>query len=135
MKLCFNSLKPSHTDHNSRNCSQPSCTAEGCGKKHHRLLHTNSQQSLSTSLSGCITYSQRSSKALLQTALATFQVRSQELPVRILLDTGSQRSYIRKEIAESLDLRGTTEVLSISTLGEKTTQYKKMQRVKCSIES
>ena len=132
-KLCFNCLKPSHTDHNSRNCRQPSCTAEGCGKKHHRLLHTNSQQSQSTSLSGCITDSQRSSQALLQTALATLQIGSQELPVRILLDTGSQRSYIRKEIAESLDLRGPTEVLTISTLGGKTTQYKKMQRVKCSI--
>ena len=132
-KLCFNCLKPSHTDHNSRNCRQPSCTAEGCGKKHHRLLDTSSQQSQSTSLSGCITDSQRSSQALLQTALATLQVGSQELPVRILLDTGSQRSYIRKEITESLDLRGPTEVLTISTLGGKTTQYKKMQRVKCSI--
>ena len=61
------------------------------------------------------------------------QVGSQELPVRVLLDTGSQRSYIRKEITESLDLRGPAEVLSISTLGGNTTQYKKMQRVKCSI--
>ena len=42
-KLCFNCLRPTNNCHNSGNCRQPSCTAEGCGKKHHRLLHQETQ--------------------------------------------------------------------------------------------
>ena len=42
-KLCFNCLRPTNNFHNSGNCRQPSCTAEGCGKKHHRLLHQETQ--------------------------------------------------------------------------------------------
>ena len=42
-KLCFNSFKPSNPGHNYRSCRKPSCTAEGCGMKHHRLLHSGTQ--------------------------------------------------------------------------------------------
>ena len=58
--------------------------------------------------------------------------QDQEIPVRALLDPGSQRSYIRKQIAESVGLRGPTELLSVSTQGSETSQTKRMQRVKFS---
>ena len=42
-KLCFDCLRPTNNFYNSGNCKQPSCTAEGCGKKDHRLLHQETQ--------------------------------------------------------------------------------------------
>ena len=133
-KLYFNSLKPSNPGHNYRSCRQPSCTAEGCGMKHHRLLHSGTQHNQSTSLGGCIIDLQKTNQVLLQTAIANLVIGSQELAVRIMFDTGSQRSYIRKDIVESFGLSGPTEVMSISTLGGNTTKYSKMQRIKCSIK-
>ena len=133
-KLSFNCLKPSNPGHNYRSCRQPSCTAEGSGMKHHQLLHSGTQHNQSTSLSGCIIDLQKTTQVLLQTAIANLVVGSQELAVRIMFDTGSQRSYIRKDIVESFDLSGPIEVLSISTLGGNTTKYSKMQRIKFSIK-
>ena len=52
------------------------------------------------------------------------------MTVRVLLDSGSQRSYIRKNIAEALDLQGPSELLSVTTLGGKTSETKRFQRVK-----
>ena len=59
--------------------------------------------------------------------------QDQEIPVRVLLDPGSQRSYIRKQIAESVGLRGPTELLSVSTLGGETSQTRRMHIVKFSL--
>ena len=39
--------------------------------------------------------------------------------VRVLLDSGSQHSYTRKNIAETPDLQDPSELLSVTTLGEK----------------
>ena len=47
-------------------------------------------------------------ETLLQTALAKLSVNGQDVTVRVLLDSGSQRSYIRKNIAESIGLQGET---------------------------
>ena len=85
--------------------------------KHHPLLYSETQQNQSTSLSRCVVDSQKKNKVLLQTAIAILEIGSQELPVRIIFDTGSQRSYIRKEIVESLGLSGPVKVLCISTVG------------------
>ena len=57
----------------------------------------------------------------------------QEIPVRILFDTGSQISYIRKSIAEALNLKGPIETLSISTFGD-VVKSKKMAKVKFNIK-
>ena len=50
-------------------------------------------------------------ETLLQTALARLIAKGQEMTVRVLLDSGSQRSYIRKNIAEALDMQGPSELL------------------------
>ena len=49
-------------------------------------------------------------ETLLQTALAKLSVHGGEVTIRILLDSGSQRSYIPKNIAESLGLQGPSEI-------------------------
>ena len=57
----------------------------------------------------------------------------QEIPIRVLLYPGSQRSYIRKQITESVGLRGRTELLSVSTLGGEISQRRRMHIVKFSL--
>ena len=47
-----------------------------------------------------------------------------KVPVRVLFDSGSQRSYITNKVAESLALDGPSEVLSVSMLGGETSQTK-----------
>ena len=53
----------------------------------------------------------------------------QRVPVRVLLDSGSHKSYITKKVTESLVLQGPSEVLSVSLLGGKSSQTKRMKRV------
>ena len=73
-----------------------------------------------TEFGGFVKANQNVTQTLLQTAVAKMTVdQDQEIPVRVLLDPGSQRSSIRKQITESVGLRGPTELLSISTLGVK----------------
>jgi len=69
-------------------------------------------------------------ETLLQTALAKLSVNGQEVAIRVLLDSGSQRSYIRKNIAESIGLQGPSELLSVATLGGNTSETKRFQRVR-----
>lgn len=38
-RLCFNCLKPANTFHYSSVCRQPKCSVEGCGRRHHTMLH------------------------------------------------------------------------------------------------
>ena len=69
-------------------------------------------------------------ETLLQTAVARLSVNGQEMTVHVLLDCASQRSYIRKNIAESIGLQDPTELLSVTTLGEETSETKRLQRVR-----
>ena len=72
---------------------------------------------------------------LLQTALAFVTEEGfQEIPVRVLFDTGSQRSYIKKSIAEALNLDGPAETLSICTFGGDVIKSKNMARVRFNIK-
>ena len=57
------------------------------------------------------------------------------VPVRVLFDSGNQRSHITRKVAESLALDGPSEVLSVSMLGGETSQTKKMKRVSFSLTS
>ena len=96
-KLCFNCLKLSNVGHNSVCCRHPSCTVEGCGKKHNRLLHPDSQESSQreqiSATNGLAAVSHKAKQVLLQTALAFVTNEGyQDIPVRILFKTGSQRS-------------------------------------------
>ena len=50
------------------------------------------------------------------------------MKIRVLLDTGSQRSYIRKDLADGLGLDGPSESLAVSTLGG-VTSTKTLQNV------
>ena len=69
-------------------------------------------------------------ETLLQKALAKLSVNGKKVTVRVLLDSGSQRSYIRKNIAEFISLQGPSEVLSVATLGGETSESRRFQKVR-----
>ena len=81
-------------------------------------------------------YSPKIKQTLLQTGTATLVADGDHrVTVRVLFDTGSQRSYITKNVAESLALDGPSEVLSISMLGGESSQTKRMKTVSFSLSS
>ena len=121
-KLCFNCLKPSNHKHFSKICRHPKCSVANCGRRHHKLLHGQQsvatlQHPTNTSLSGLAPTTPAlhvpMKETLLQTALARLTVKGQEMTVRVLLDSGSQRSYIRKNIVEFLGPQGPLELIYI----------------------
>ena len=69
-------------------------------------------------------------ETLRQKALAMLLVNGQEVTVRVLFDSRSQRSYIRKSITEFNGLQGPSEVLSVATLGGETSESERFQRVR-----
>ena len=108
-----------------------------CGKRHHKLLHSQpliaaTENPTNTTLTGLAASKSSTTmkETLLQTALAKLSVNGREVTIRVLLDSGSQRSYIRKNIAESLGLQGPSEVLSVATLGGEISESKKFQKVR-----
>ena len=140
-KLCFNCLRPSHSKHFSKICRQPKCSIADCGRRHHKSLHSQQQkltppQEQHTTWSGlAATNLDKLTETLLPTAIAKLSANGQSISVRILLDSGSQRSYIRKNIAESIGLKGPIESLSVTTLGGKTSETKRLQRVTFALSS
>lgn len=90
-----------------------------------------------TTLSGFVaSYNSKMQQTLLQTGTAMLVADDvQRAPVRVLFDSGSQRSYITKRVAESLALDGPSEVLSVPVLGGEASQTKGMKRVSFSLTS
>ena len=141
-KLCFNCLKPSHAKHYSKVCRQPRCSIADCSQRHHKLLHEPRPSTQASQAQPGSTFNGFSAsdfktptETLLPTAIAKLSAGNQTLEVRVLLDSGSQRSYIRKTIAEAIGLKGPTESVSVTTLGGKTSAIKRLQRVKFSLSA
>ena len=114
---------------------------EGCGQCHHIMLHGENgrgpESRVPTIISGFVAFDNAEiEQTLLQTAKALLVGGGgQKVPVRVLLDSGSQRSYITKNVAESLAFQGPSEVLSVSMLGGESSQTKRMKRVSFSLTS
>ena len=128
---CFNCLQPGSISHNSRTCKAPRCSVDGCGKKHHQLLHSADQtkpndeetQTLSGFVSTC-------KQNLLPTACARMIYEGKECSVRILLDSGSQETFVRTAVADNLNMRrhGSPAHMKIKVLGGQE-QHKRMNRL------
>jgi hypothetical protein len=131
-RLCFNCLRSTNSNHYSQVCRQPKCGVEDCKERHHRLLH-RSKSAVGTYNSFAASKRDESTQVLLQTTKANLIVEDQTVPVRVLLDSGSQRSYITKKLADRLDLSGPTETFNVSTFGKTKTQTKRMKRVNISL--
>ena len=103
-RFCFNCLKPTNSKHFSKICCHPKCSVVNCGQRHHKLLHNQpfiarTENPNNTTLTGLAASKPSSSmkETLLQTALAKLSVNGQEVSVRVLLDSGSQRVVHPKE--------------------------------------
>ncbi|KAL1226652.1 CCHC-type zinc finger nucleic acid binding protein [Trichinella spiralis] len=145
--LCFRCLRRGHKGNRcpeDKRCDYPSC-----GKAHHKLLHgdkgthqsrageTSSEKPTTEkdeSVSSARTLLGRTASEkenLLQTARAILQSDDgNQFLVTCLFDSGCQRSLIRKDLAESLRLRGTMERLMLLRLGETHSKYEKLRCVK-----
>ena len=76
-----------------------------------------------------------STQSLLQTITATICGDNQEIRMRVLLHLGSERTFVRKQIAESVGLLGPTEILSVTALVGDTRETKRMKRVELSVQA
>lgn len=87
-RLCFNFLKPANTFHYSSVCRQLKCKVEGCGRRHHTILHGDwdptAEEKGHTTLSGFVaSYNSKMQQTLLQTGTA------------MLVSDGFQRAPVR----------------------------------------
>eukprot|EP00112_Aurelia_sp_Birch-Aquarium-sp1_P003268 Seg1363.25 transcript_id=Seg1363.25/GoldUCD/mRNA.D3Y31 product="hypothetical protein" protein_id=Seg1363.25/GoldUCD/D3Y31 len=125
--LCFNCLKPVSSTHYSSRCMSQGCMIEGCQRKHHTLLHRASSspktevtkdEKVSSServeatvkshvgvMNGILKADSENKMRLLPTAKAKLIQNGTETDVRILIDSGSDHSYIKQDIADSLGMQ------------------------------
>ncbi|GBN21039.1 hypothetical protein AVEN_75944-1 [Araneus ventricosus] len=116
---CFRCLKVSR--HLSRDCKGKLNPCSLCGKRHHDLLCFSSNNSakennekIKKDEDTILSNSSRSKEVLLQTLVVCIKWRRSDTFVRVIHDTGSQKSYISKFIAEKLQLK---------CMGEETTVH------------
>lgn len=91
-----------------------------------------------SSFTGTVNYnvSAESNCVLLQTAIAYARSDSEVEPVevKVLFDSGSQRSYITQELKDKLNLKPTrTETLNLNTFGDNSYRRQKCDLVKLSL--
>jgi len=135
---CFNCLRRNHVVsacNNKRNCTK-------CSRRHHTSLCPQLQEQgeastckdkdpVGSAKPSVSMYVDTKTSILLQTCIAQASNPGQQPPqnqlVRILLDSGSQRTYITQQLKERLNLKTITrEKLCIKTFGE---QCDKVQTV------
>ena len=116
--LCYICLKKGYM---SKNCAKDKICAH-CGKMndHHRSLcpysvpHSNSSPGLSSIEDTVKTKEVTKTNVLMQTATITVK-GSSSMPICLILDTGSQRTYVTETLAREMKLN--LESLSIATFG------------------
>lgn len=118
-KLCFNCLSP----HNRDTCSSER-TCFKCGKRHNTLLHEDAQpasqnttESVQEATINC-NYSKPITQSLLATAMVTVEAENGiSLPLRALIDLGSQSSFITEAAFQLLHTKSIPTWLKIMGLG------------------
>ncbi|KRZ81178.1 hypothetical protein T08_14361, partial [Trichinella sp. T8] len=126
------------------------CIKPHCKEHHHSLLHpeidnqekgSTQNQHPSTAAAdtkiqvGCVPTTGRRS-TLLQTARARLHdSNGNSMVVNCLFDSGSQRSFVKKSVADALSLEGPMERVFIESLGGDHNKCKRTRRVKFWISS
>lgn len=129
--LCFNCLKSNHV---LGNCPNPT-SCRHCGKRHHSSMHkpqgapTNvghqsranpfCDDSRATATSTNIHFASGSSQILLSTAIVLIKSNAGHLvPVRALLDSGSQSTFVTEVLATKLGLKRNPTNTFLSGIGQ-----------------
>lgn len=118
LKLCLNCLRPGHTD---KVCRRTTC--KKCQSKHNTLLHNertteqcHDKPGKSADSHAMSVYS-ADAEVLLSTAyIQILDSKNSPHTVRALLDSGSQSSYITKDLCEKLNLTTTKETITVCGL-------------------
>ena len=116
-KLCYNCLK---RDHFTSKCtSKNNCFEKDCTERHHTTLHAHFIGSKpNDTFNGMI--SEHKDCVYLQIVPVELEAdNGSRVSTNALLDTGSQSTLIRSDIAKLLHLKGIKRNLSISTIKDK----------------
>ena len=117
--LCFNCLSNNHL---IKECqSKFACTKEGCGKKHHTLLHRDTITSTDTPGSAKTMQCSVSSQTFLQIVPVVLSNGQYSIKTNAVLDSGSDSTLIRSDTAEALHLYGKKETLRMTNVLSKET--------------
>ena len=116
-RLCFNCSIPSHI---ARDCRQKvRCTVQGCGRKHHVLLHGSdsapNQTSAPVNLQGSV-LNNTFNTSCDQVFLPIVEVKIGQHRAVALLDSGSTHSLASRGLAERLGLCGKAVQCRLSTI-------------------
>ena len=126
MKLCFNCLKK----HQVKDCHSLS-RCKKCNRKHHTLLHREETAKTANSIETAVTtINVDKQEVLLQTATCYVNGRRELKRVRILLDGGSELTYVRKDLLKSISYSkvGDRE-LNLVGFGEKSGGQRRYEEV------
>ena len=109
--LCYNCLSKGHSFDECQ--STHTCKVDGCGKKHHTLLHIDksSQKQSNTHYS-----SNQNHKTYLQVLPVIVSNGENFITTNALLDTGSDSTLIRQDVADKLRLSGMDQSLELSNV-------------------
>ena len=133
---CFLCLQSGHM---AKQCSS-NYSCNRCNKRHHISLCTRERRSETNPEETPVTVSNVENKGiLLQTAKALISKEKENckhVQVRLMLDTGSQRTYVTKELRERLNLETIrTEKLIINTFGNEKSELKEFPIVRMHVKT
>lgn len=140
LNLCFNCLGGGHR---SKECKRPACKI--CNKHHHILLHNSEQPGAKVEATQkteemekavVVTHAAHREKEVILLSTARISVKAangQYLECTALLDSGSQSSFVTKELCERLGLTLETTKIPVQGINRLLTQIK--QRTTVNIKS
>ena len=128
LKLCFNCLKK----HQVKDCTSAS-RCKKCHRKHHTHLHREKDTSSESRETTVTTINNRNTDRhgiLLQTATCYVNSRRGRQCVRVLLDGGSELSYVRKDLLKSVNYVEVCErELNLVGFGERSSGQRRYDEV------
>ncbi|KAL1236433.1 Gag polyprotein [Trichinella spiralis] len=136
--LCFLCLKKGHLVTTCK--AKLRCRVEECSKRHHPLIHLNqerrsvieNQPNTLEENKVHVTHAMVGNRGtLLQSArVRLYNEEGNSMVVNCLFDSGSQRSFVKKSVAEASSLKGPFETVNIESFGNINSECLRVRRVK-----
>ncbi|XP_066928372.1 uncharacterized protein [Clytia hemisphaerica] len=123
LNLCYNCLKK---DHFTSKCkSKNNCFNAGCDERHHTTLHEYFTEHVKESFLGNTQVVEQSGTVYLSVVPVKLQgLDSSSITTYALLDTGSQSTLVRNDVAKKLKLKKKDKKITITTINDIGTKTK-----------
>ncbi|XP_066919295.1 uncharacterized protein [Clytia hemisphaerica] len=124
LNLCYNCLKK---DHFTSKCKSKknNCFNAGCDERHHTTLHEYFTEHVKESFSGNTQVVEPSGTVYLSVVPVKLQgLDSSSITTYALLDTGSQSTLVRDDVAKKLKLKKKDKKITITTINDIGTKTK-----------